>query len=178
GDAVIGLRVLVIARDHRQAPGQPLENLLADLLAGVFDGLARVVPEGRVRPLVAGYADNRTLKLPAALHAVKRPGGLLFRQIPGNAEDHQDVCGRGRRYGHVSPPTVALIERRALFHGRTNRSTALAKPSSSLDVVTRRAARWTSGLALPMAMLSPEWANMSTSLGWSPIVASSAAEIP
>ncbi len=54
---------------------------------------------------------------------------------------------------------------------RTNRSTALAKPSSSLDVVTRRAAFWTSWLALPMAMLSPEWANMSTSLGWSPIVA-------
>ena len=54
---------------------------------------------------------------------------------------------------------------------RTNRSTALAKPSSSLDVVTRRAARWTSWLALPMAMLSPEWANMSTSFGWSPIVA-------
>jgi hypothetical protein len=48
---------------------------------------------------------------------------------------------------------------------RMNRSTALAKPSSSLDVVTRRAAFWTSWLALPMAMLSPEWANMSTSLG-------------
>jgi acyl-CoA reductase-like NAD-dependent aldehyde dehydrogenase len=63
------------------------------------------------------------------------------------------------------------------FQGRTNRSTALAKPSSSLDVVTRRAARWTSWLALPMAMLIPTWANMSTSLGMSPIVAMSSRPI-
>ncbi len=38
---------------------------------------------------------------------------------------------------------------------RTNLSTALANPSSSLDVVTQRAARCTSGLALPIAMLRP-----------------------
>jgi hypothetical protein len=42
-----------------------------------------------------------------------------------------------------------------------NLSTAVAKPSSVLEVVTRRAARCTSGLALPIAMLSPEWANIS-----------------
>jgi hypothetical protein len=65
----------------------------------------------------------------------------------------------------------ALLDATGEAQDRMNRSTALAKPSSSLDVVTRRAARWTSWLALPMAMLSPEWANMSTSLGWSPIVA-------
>ena len=59
----------------------------------------------------------------------------------------------------------------ATGQGRMNRSTALAKPSSSLVVVTRRAACRTSWLALPMAMLSPEWANMSTSSGMSPIVA-------
>ena len=58
-----------------------------------------------------------------------------------------------------------------------NRSTALAKPSFELDVVTRRAASWTSWLELPMAMLSPEWANMSTSLDWSPIVAISSVGI-
>ena len=34
------------------------------------------------------------------------------------------------------------------------------------------------GSALPMAMLSPEWANMSTSLGMSPMVAISSVEIP
>src|SRR5262245_56004417 len=56
-------------------------------------------------------------------------------------------------------------------HGSMNRSTAVAKPSSWLDVVTRRAARWTSWPAFPIAMLRPEWANMSTSLGMSPIVA-------
>jgi len=52
-----------------------------------------------------------------------------------------------------------------------NRSTAVAKPSSALEVVIRRAARCTSGLALPIAMLSPEWANISTSFGMSPMVA-------
>src|SRR5580692_5413480 len=52
-----------------------------------------------------------------------------------------------------------------------NLSTALAKPSSSLDVVTRRAEPCTSGLALPIAMLRPECANISTSFGMSPIVA-------
>jgi beta-lactamase class A len=55
--------------------------------------------------------------------------------------------------------------------GRMNLSTALAKPSSVLEEVTRRAARCTSGLALPIAMLSPECANISTSLGMSPMVA-------
>ena len=54
-----------------------------------------------------------------------------------------------------------------------NLSTALAKPSSSFEVVTRRAARLTSVLALPIAMLRPECANISTSLGMSPIVAMS-----
>jgi hypothetical protein len=58
-----------------------------------------------------------------------------------------------------------------LGQGRMNRSTALAKPSSSFIVVIRRAARLTSSLALPIAMLSPDWANMRTSLGMSPIVA-------
>jgi hypothetical protein len=58
-----------------------------------------------------------------------------------------------------------------LGQGRMNRSTALAKPSSSFVVVTQRAARLTSSLALPIAMLSPDWANMRTSLGMSPIVA-------
>ena len=120
GDAVIGLRVLVVARDHRQALGQPLENMLADLLAGVFDGLARVVAEGRGRPLVAGYADDRALKLLAALHAVQGPEGLLFRQVPGDAEDHQDVGGRGRRSGHLIPLSWPLGEGRAHFTaGRT-----------------------------------------------------------
>ena len=47
----------------------------------------------------------------------------------------------------------------------------LREPSCSFEAVTRRAARWTSGPALPIAMLRPEWPNMSTSLGMSPIVA-------
>jgi hypothetical protein len=52
-----------------------------------------------------------------------------------------------------------------------NLSTAWAKPSFSLVVVTLRAARCTSVEAFPIAMLSPEWANIKTSFGMSPMVA-------
>lgn len=62
--------------------------------------------------------------------------------------------------------------------GRMNLSTALAKPSSELEAVTRRAARCTSRLALPIAMLSPECANISTSFAASPIVAMASGRIP
>src|SRR5262245_34651836 len=150
--------------------------MLADLLAGVFDGLAGTLPEGRGRPLVAGHADDRAPELAPPLQAVQGAEGLPSGQVTGDAEDHQDVGGRRRRSGHVIPLSW-LSARTRSCHGRTYRSTALAKPSSWLDVVAWRAARWTSGLALPMAMLSPEWANMSTSLGWSPIVAISSAGI-
>ena len=102
--------------------------------------------------------------------------------VPGR----KDVAHTGRdRAGRANSETVRAARRLTIevtvqlcepdgtgeTQDRMNRSTALAKPSSSLDVVTRRAAAWTSWLALPMAILSPEWANMSTSLGWSPIVA-------
>ncbi|XXY47279.1 hypothetical protein WME91_45480 [Sorangium sp. So ce269] len=44
--------------------------------------------------------------------------------------------------------------------------------------MTRLAARCTSGLAFPIAMLSPESANMRTSFGMSPIVATRSIETP
>jgi hypothetical protein len=59
-----------------------------------------------------------------------------------------------------------------------NSSTACAKPSSSFEVVTRRAAFCTSSLAFPIAIDRPEWANMSTSFGMSPIVAMSSVSRP
>ena len=46
------------------------------------------------------------------------------------------------------------------------------------SVGTKVAARWTSLLAFPMAILNPEGANMSTSLGISPIVAISSGGMP
>jgi hypothetical protein len=143
GDAVIGLRVLVVARDHRQAPGQPLENVLADLLAGVLDGLACVVPEGRGRPLAAGYADDRAPKLPAALQAIQGPEGLFFRQIPGDAEDHQDSCGRGRLCGHVIPLSWPL---------------RLVRPLSWVTSVPSMPAR-----SIRIAILPPGWSGESRS---------------
>ncbi len=56
-----------------------------------------------------------------------------------------------------------LIRARRQARGSTKRSTAFAKPSSEYEVVTKSASRWTSGLALPIAMLSPPFSNMSTS---------------
>jgi len=55
---------------------------------------------------------------------------------------------------------------------------ASGEPSCSFVAVTRRAARWTSELALPMAMLNPLSANIRTSLGISPMVAICAVGIP
>ena len=103
------------------------------------------------------------------VHVAQQVLSAQVRQLVRlRAEDHQNIRGRVRWCSHNCLVVVSL---RRWVQRRMNRSTALAKPSSSLDVVTRRAAFWTSWLALPMAMLSPEWANMSTSLGWSPIVA-------
>ena len=59
----------------------------------------------------------------------------------------------------------------ATARGRMNCSTALAKPSSSLEAVTQVACRCTSSLALPIAMLKPLRWNISTSFAPSPSVA-------
>ena len=53
----------------------------------------------------------------------------------------------------------------------TSRSIALAKPSFSFVSVTNVADFCTSGLAFPMAMLTPLLLNIRTSLGMSPKVA-------
>ena len=76
--------------------------------------------------------------------------------------------------GHASSPS-SLADRpgRRGEHDPSEhvRSTASAKPSSWLLVVIRRAARCTSRLAFPIAMLNPACANIRTSFGMSPIVA-------
>ena len=80
--------------------------------------------------------------------------------------------GPGQRVARTSaPPRAPRGPAGAAPMPSTNRSTALAKPSSSLRAVTRRAERRTPGSALPIAMLRPEWANINTSFGMSPIVA-------
>src|ERR1019366_1223048 len=60
---------------------------------------------------------------------------------------------------------------RCAYEARMNLVTALAKPSSSLDVVTSSAAAFTSSSESPMATLRPETANMERSLYMSPMVA-------
>jgi hypothetical protein len=70
-------------------------------------------------------------------------------------------------------PTLANI-----LYYCSNLSSALANPSSWLEAVTNVAAFCTSLLALPIAMLTPLFLNISTSFGMSPIVAMRPGGIP
>src|SRR5476649_485624 len=72
-------------------------------------------------------------------------------------------CNNDRLHG--VPGTITLAR------WKMNRSIALAKPSSRLLSVTKSAARCTSGVALPIAMLRPLRSNIATSLPPSPITA-------
>ena len=62
--------------------------------------------------------------------------------------------------------------------GKDHLLDCFANPSSSLEAVTLSAFPFTSGSALPIAMLSPESANINVSLGMSPMVAICSTEIP
>jgi hypothetical protein len=85
---------------------------------------------------------------------------------------------RSRSRGTSASPGPVVFMAEFRLTGRTELSTALAEPSSALEAVTRRAARCTSRLALPIAMLNAECANISTSLAASPIVAMASGGIP
>ena len=106
-------------------------------------------------------ADDALIEVAKHRNGPTGKANLLFLKQYARFENHRGsdrCCGRVR------------LER-AVAAGSTKRSTALANPSSSLLAVTRRAAFFTCGSALPMAMLSPEWANIRMSLGMSPMVA-------
>src|SRR6185437_13314810 len=82
-------------------------------------------------------------------------------------------CARAFGWRHGTTPAAA-----ALALCKINVSIALAKPSLSLVPVTRSASACTSGLALPIATLSPPSLNIATSLPPSPITATSAKGTP
>src|SRR6202040_3169712 len=65
-----------------------------------------------------------------------------------------------------------------LAEPRMKDSIALAKPSLLYESVTAAACALTSSEALPMAILKPDRLNISTSFGWSPMVAISSAGTP
>src|SRR5664280_1192310 len=82
------------------------------------------------------------------------------------------ALGAGGSPGHGGPES--LLGKRLPYCAAedcSNRSIALAKPSSSFEAVTNVADFCTSGLALPIAMLTPLFLNIRTSFGMSPMVA-------
>ena len=111
------------------------------------------------------------------LHGIR--GDVVADAVMTVAKQPPDEPG-----AHPAEPDHSQLHWRVRCHPvsplylRMNRSTAFANPSSSFDVVTWRAARWTSRCALPIAIERPECANMSTSFGMSPIVAISSSGIP
>jgi hypothetical protein len=97
GDSVIRLWIPKIAGDHCEALCEAAEYLFVDRLAGVLDGAARVIAEGRRGPVVEGHADDRAVEQLAALQTVQGAKGHLLRQISGDTKDHQNVRGRACR---------------------------------------------------------------------------------
>src|SRR5260370_10104864 len=83
-------------------------------------------------------------------------------EIGQGLPDYPAIARHRRGHGDVAVTGVRLMKKR---------STALAKPSSSLESVTKCACAFTSSLAFPIAMLSPLCANIATSLLPSPMVA-------
>ena len=100
GHALIGLRVGEVARHHRQACGEPGEHLFVDRFARGLDRAARVVDQGRFRPVVEGDPDDRTVEQTAALEPIQRAERHLSGQIACDPKDHKYVgrCGGGRRH--------------------------------------------------------------------------------
>lgn len=124
-----------------------------------------------------GSPARRAAATPGGHQEPRRPHDAMARRAP-RPQPRRQVASHARRSWMSSSLTRPDLraqgsETRECGDAghRMNCSTACAKPSSSLLVVTRLAARWTSWLALPIAMDNPEWANISTSLGMSPIVA-------
>src|ERR1700730_513981 len=103
-------------------------------------------------PVGAGFVDGT--------HFLAEPPQI------GRQNGRRDENGLHDALGSVEPAS-----------GRTKRSIALAKPSSSYESVTRLACCWTCGLALPMATLRPLLRNIRRSFGISPMVAISLAGI-
>src|SRR5438552_14078756 len=85
---------------------------------------------------------------------------LAYGALTGSGNPHHDDH-------HGAHEAFSAISR---CSPRTKPSIAFANPSCSLELVTKRACRCTSGLAFPMAILSPLFLNINTSFGMSPMV--------
>jgi hypothetical protein len=86
-----------VAVQVRHPLGEPLEHAVIDLLAGPLDGRPGVLDQVLPAPVVHGHAHDRAREQAAHRQPVERPEGHHPRQVPGDAEDDQDVRGTRRR---------------------------------------------------------------------------------
>ena len=100
GDLLIGPRIGEIAGHHGQPSCEPGEDVVVHRFAGGLDGGPGMLAQGVGGPVVESDADDRAIEQTAPLQAVQRPERHLPGQVPGDAEDHQNICGRSVHRHH------------------------------------------------------------------------------
>jgi hypothetical protein len=85
-----------VARQVRQARGEPVEDRLVEPLARCHDRLAGALAQVVDRPVVHRHADDRAGQQPARLQSIERMEGHHLRQVSRDAEHHEHVGGRAR----------------------------------------------------------------------------------
>jgi hypothetical protein len=91
GDAPEGGRVAEVAREVRQAPGEPLEDLVVHRLPGGLDRLAGVLAQLIGGPVVDRDPHHRAGEQPAALQPVEGAEGHHLGQVAADPEHDQHV---------------------------------------------------------------------------------------
>src|SRR6185437_4681335 len=134
--------------------------LFREIIAAVGDDEAEIacasVVDARIINLIEDAVADRVPD--AALRRERRADRTFGAGCPAR----RNARPTGSLAAHTLHPLVA--------RGRMKRSTAAAKPSSSLVKVVSRASRFTASFALPIAMLKPVWWNIGTSFSISPSV--------
>ena len=91
GQRTVKIVIGDVAVQIRQSAGQPVEDRIIDLFAGVRDGLPRPLDQFFDRHVVTGHPQDRAVQQVAALQAVQGAEGHLAGQITGNSEYYQQV---------------------------------------------------------------------------------------
>jgi hypothetical protein len=149
-DALVDGGVGEVARDVGEATRETVEDLRVDRLARALDRVACPLDEVVDRPVVHGDADDRAVEEAALLEPVQRAERHHLREIPRDAEDHEDV----RRLRTLPPYVVRRSRRRCCAHPRSllfSRVTAWpcspnSLPSHACAVKHRTRPSWTAGI--------------------------------
>jgi hypothetical protein len=117
--------------------------LFREIIAAIGDNEAEIARAGIINARIINLVENTV--------ADRVPDAALRRE-----RRVEPALGAGRPACRNAGPAGSLTAHlSAAVCGRMSRSTAAAKPSSSLVSVASRAWRFTASLALPIAMLKP-----------------------